>query len=60
MTDVVIFYGSSNIQLGGELLIIHYPKISVMHGVEQTVYLFLNDVPNVLSVNHMITAHKVI
>ena len=38
--DVVMFGGGSNIQLAGELLKMHYPKISVMHGVEHTVSLF--------------------
>ena len=35
--DVFMFDGSSNFQLAGELLKIHYPKISVMRGVEHTV-----------------------
>ena len=33
ITHVVMFYGASNVQLGGELLKVHYPKISVMRGV---------------------------
>ena len=45
ITYVVMFDGASNIQIGGEPLEIHYPKISVMRGVERTVSLFLNDFP---------------
>ena len=33
ITDVVMFDGASNVQLVIELLKIHYPKITVMHGV---------------------------
>ena len=35
-----MFDGTSNVQLGGELLKIHYPKTSVMRGVEHTVSSF--------------------
>ena len=41
ITDVVVFYGDSNIQLGGELFKIQCPNIPVMHGVERNVSLFL-------------------
>ena len=34
ITDVVMFDGDSNVQLGGELMKFHYPKLTVMHGVE--------------------------
>ena len=36
--DVVIFDGASNVHLDGELLKIHFPKVSVMRGVEHSVY----------------------
>ena len=57
-TDVVMFDGASNVQLAGELSKIHYPKITVMHGFEHTVSLFLNDVYKIPFVNQRITAHK--
>ena len=41
ITDVVMFDGASNIQLGGEILKFCYPNISVMRVVEHTVSLFL-------------------
>ena len=44
ITDVVMFYGDSNVQIAGKLLKIHYPNVSVMHGVEHLVSLFFNDV----------------
>ena len=40
ITDVIMFGGSSNVELAGELLKIHYPMISAMRGVEHTVSLF--------------------
>ena len=35
-----MFDGASNVQLGSELLKIHYPKIVVMYGAEHTVSFF--------------------
>ena len=55
-----MFDGASNIQLGSELLNIHYPKVSVMRGVEHTVLLFLNYFYKIPVVNQMITDHKAI
>ena len=52
--------GDSNIQLAVELLKIHYPKVSVMHGVEHNVSLFFNDVSKIPVMNKMITDHKAI
>ena len=37
LTDIVMFNGASNFQLGGILLKVHYPKLTVMRGVEHTV-----------------------
>ena len=42
LTDIVMFDGASNVQLGGKLLKVHYAKLTVMRGVEQTVSLFFN------------------
>ena len=58
ITDIVMFDGASKFQLAGELLKIHYPKFSVMHGSEHTVSLFLNYVSKIPVVNQMLTAHK--
>ena len=55
-----MFDGSSGVKLAGKLLKIHYPKISVMPGVEHTIYLFFNDVSKIPVVNQIITAHKTI
>ena len=55
-----MFDGASNVHLAGELLKIHYPKITVMRGVEHTVSLFFNDVSKIPVVNQTITAHKAI
>ena len=58
ITDVVIFDGASNVYIGGELMKTHCPKLTLMHGVEHTVSLFLNDVYKIPFVNQRITAHK--
>ena len=55
-----MFDGYLNFQLAGELLKIHYPKVSVMCGVEHIVSLFFNNVSKILVLNQMITAHKAI
>ena len=60
ITDVVMFDGSSNVQLSGETFKIHYPKVSVMRGVEHTVSLFFNDVSKIPVLDQTITAHKAI
>ena len=53
-----MFDGASNVQLAGELLKIHHPKISAMCVVEHNVSLFFNDVSNIPVVNQIIIAHK--
>ena len=60
LTDVIMFDGASNVQLGGKFLKMHYPNLTVMHGVEHTVSLFFNDVSKIPIVNQMISAHKTI
>ena len=60
LTDLLIFDGASNVQLGGKLLKVHYPKLTVMLGVEHTVSLFFNDVSKIPIVNQMFSAHKMI
>ena len=55
-----MFDGASNVQISSELLKIHYPKVSVIRGVEHTISLFTNDVTKTPFVNQMIIAHKVI
>ena len=48
-------------EIGGELLNIHYPKLTVMCGVEHTLYVFFNDVSTIKKiVNQMVTSHKAI
>ena len=60
LTYIVMFYGASNVQLGGKLLKVHYPKLTVMRGVEHTVSLFFNDVSKIPIVNQIISSHKMI
>ena len=60
ITDVVMFNGASNLQLGGELFKINFPRLTFMHGVEHTLSLCFNDVSKTPALNHMITDHKAI
>ena len=46
--------------LGVKLLKVHYPKLTVMRGVEHTVSLFFNGVSKIPILNQMISAHKMI
>ena len=47
-------------QLAGRLLKVHYPKLTVMRGVEHTLLLFFNDFSKIPIVNQMIYARKTI
>ena len=37
LADVIKFDGASNVQLGGKLLKVHYPKLTVISRFEHTV-----------------------
>ena len=41
--DLVIFDGASNVQKAGEILAVHFPRITVLHGAEHVVALFYQD-----------------
>ena len=47
-------------QLAGRILKTHYPKLTVMCGVDQIVLLFFNNVSKIPIVNQMISSHKMI
>ena len=55
-----MFDGASNMQLGGKILKVRYPKLTGMRGGEYTVQLFYNDVSKIPIVNQIISAHKMI
>ena len=60
LSDIVIFDGSSNVQIAGRLLKVHYPKLTVMRGVKHTVLLFFNYVSKIIIVNQIIYSHIMI
>ena len=60
LTDIVIFDGALNVQLGGKLLKLHDPKLTVMRGVEHTVSLFFNTDSKIPIINQTIHSHKMI
>ena len=59
LTVIVMFDGASNVQLGERPLKVHYPKLTIMRGVEHTVSLSFNDVSKIPTVNKMISNHKI-
>ena len=60
LLDIVMFYGDSNVQLTGRLLKVHYPKLTVMSGVEHKLSLFFNDVSKTTILHQMISTHRMI
>ena len=52
--------GSLNVQLAGRLLKVHYPKLTVMSVVENTVLLFFNDFSKIPIVNQIISCHNML
>ena len=44
VVDIVFFDGASNVQLGGTILAVQYPRISVAHGPDHAVSLFFSNV----------------
>ena len=55
-----MFDGASNVQLGGKRLKMHYPKLTVIRGVEHILWLFFNDVSKIPIVKQIISAHNMI
>ena len=55
-----MFDGASNVQLTRRILKGHYPKLTVIRGVEHTVSLFFNDVSNKPILNQMISSHMML
>ena len=55
-----MFDGYLNIHIGGKLLKIHYPNLTVMRGFEHNVSIFFNYGIKIPIVNQIITAHKAI
>ena len=55
-----MFDRASNAQLGGNLLKVNYPKLTVMRGIEHTVSLFFNDVSKKPILNQVISSHNMI
>ena len=53
-----MFDGASNVQILGNVLKVHYTKLTVMCDVEQTVPLFFNDVLKIPIVYRIISIHK--
>ena len=60
LSDIVLFYGASDVQLSGILLKVYNPKLTVIRGVENTLLLFFNDGSKIPIVNQMISSHKII
>ena len=55
-----MFDGGSNVQVRGKCLKLHYPKLTVMRGVEHTVSLLFNGDSKIPIANQMFSDHKMI
>ena len=53
-----MFGGASNVQLGGDPLKNYYPKLTVMHEFNHTVYILFNDVSKIPIATQIIQGHK--
>ena len=53
-----MFDGALNVQISGILLKVHYPTLTVMCGVEHTVF-FFNDVSKITILHQMTSAHNI-
>ena len=60
LSDIIMFDGASNLQLGGKVLELKYPKLTVMLGIEHNFSLYFNDVSKIPIVHQMIASHKII
>ena len=58
ITDVVMLDRASNVQLGGEIMKTHYPKLTVLSGVEYTLSTFYDDIPKLPIANQITLYHK--
>ena len=59
-SQIDIFDGASNVQLGVKHLKVRYPKLTVVCGVEHTVSLLLNYTSKITIFHKIIAAHEVI
>ena len=55
-----MFDGASNVQLGGILLKVYYPRFTVMRAFEHAVPLLFNDVSEIPIVHQINSAYKAI
>ena len=58
--DVVFFDGGSNFQKAGELLTIHYPWLSVIHGADHATALFFTDVSKLKEMKFLLRKYSLI
>ena len=58
MIDLVTFDGASNVQLAGNILCVHYPRVSCVHGAEHVMSLFLGDVFKIEEIELLCKVHR--
>ena len=56
-TDLVCFDGASNVQSGGKVLLVYFPRITSLHGVEHRVSLFFQDLSKLALVQNLIVKY---
>ena len=58
--DAIFFDGAGNVQLSGEFLSHHYPRVTVMHGAEHVMSLFFKDLAKLPPVKKIINLYRLI
>jgi len=60
LLDLILVDGASNVQKGGELLAIEFPRVTVMHGCEHVLSLFCSDLLKKTKVRLLVIIYRII
>ena len=60
LLDLILVDGASNVQKGGELLAIEFPRLTVMHGCEHVLALFCSDLLKKTKVRLLVVIYRII
>jgi len=56
--DLVAFDGASSVQKAGDILEVHYPRVTIIHGMEHVVSLFFSDVFKLPQMAVLVIVHR--
>ena len=58
--DAIFFDGAGNVQMAGQFLSHHYPRVTVMHGAEHVLSLFFKDIAKLPPIKKVIDIYRLI